>query len=46
MRREFVSSDYPGDKINKIIRKSIEQRFPQKEISKIDILKYSKKLFQ
>lgn len=35
MRREFVSSDYPGDKINEIIRKSVEQRFPQKEISKL-----------
>jgi len=35
LRREFVSSDYPGDKINEIIKKSIEQRFPQKEISKM-----------
>ena len=35
MRREFVSSDYPGDKINEIIKKSIEQRFSQKEISKM-----------
>ncbi|MEA3500199.1 MAG: alanine racemase [Candidatus Marinimicrobia bacterium] len=34
-RREFVSSDYPGDKINEIIKKSIEQRFPQEEISKM-----------
>ena len=35
MRREFVSSDYSGDKINEIIKKSIEQRFPQTEISKM-----------
>ncbi|MEA1985894.1 MAG: alanine racemase [Candidatus Marinimicrobia bacterium] len=35
MRREFVSSDYSGEQINLIIKKSIEQRFHKKEISKM-----------